>query len=131
MTLPPPCATPTQPLAVVGCKLAPQSPLNPQPPITRLADPPLGYKSLGREPLAPSIARRHLGGRPQHTRAKREEGEEEEEGEDVRARSTAADQAGADDTALPPELHDHNSSLRRYPLALNNDGEPYAAETSS
>ena len=41
------------------------------------------------------------------------------------------DQAGADDTALPPELHGHNSSLRRYPLALNTDGEPYAAETSS
>jgi hypothetical protein len=41
------------------------------------------------------------------------------------------DQAEADDTALSPKLHNHNSSLRRYPLALNTDGEPYAAETSS
>ena len=92
----------------------------------------LGYKSPspGALALVPS-PRRHLGGRPQLTQAKREEGEEEEEGEDAGARSIAADQAGADDTALPPELHGHNSSLRRYPLALNTDGEPYAAETSS
>ena len=30
-----------------------------------------------------------------------------------------------------PELHDLDSSLHRYPLALNTDTEPYAAETSS
>jgi hypothetical protein len=41
------------------------------------------------------------------------------------------DQAEADDTALPLKLHGHNSSLHRYPLALNIDGELYAAETSS
>jgi len=32
-------------------------------------------------------------------------------------------------TARLPELHGLDSSLHRYPLALNTDGEPYAAET--
>jgi len=34
-------------------------------------------------------------------------------------------------TTLLSELHGHDSSLHRHPLALNTDGEPYAAETSS
>ena len=99
----------------------------------------LAYKSPspGALVLIPS-PRRHLDGQPLHT--KRAEGEfgrrersrcREENRKHAGARSTTVDQAGADDTALPPELHDHNSSLRRYPLALNTDGEPYAAETSS
>ena len=66
---------------------------------------------------------------PPKPREKREK--KKKRGKNVGARSTAADQAGADDTALFLELHGHNSSVRRYPLALNTDGEPYAAETSS
>ena len=63
---------------------------------------------------------------PREKREKRKKG-----GKDAGAQSAAADQARADDTALPPELHGHNPSLRRYPLTLNTDGEPYAAKTLS
>ena len=71
---------PRNPAHTVGCKLAPRSPLNSQLPITGLADPRSAIRGSAESPSARPVARRHLGGQPQHTRTKREEGEGEEGG---------------------------------------------------
>ena len=57
---PPPCAAPTQPLTVVGCKLAHRSPLNPQPPITELADSRSAIRTSAKSPSTRLVTHRHL-----------------------------------------------------------------------
>ena len=51
---------PRNPAHTVGCKLAPRSPLNSQPPITGLADPRSAIRASAESPSACPVARRHL-----------------------------------------------------------------------
>jgi hypothetical protein len=98
-----------------------------------------GYKGLAPITLAPklSMPRHHRVAtlctpEPRERELREEGGKERNRGRRHRNTFRAAGAEGDAVvliTVIGSELHGHNSPLHHYPLALNTDGEPYAAET--
>ena len=138
MALSLPCATPTPPHASHWMPPNTSPPLDRHPPWEHEAR--LQSSVLGC-PSARPIARRHLVANHFTLRVEgqgrvRERRAEPLPGGGPGARRGSEHRRGSSRserhcTALLPELHSHDSSLHRHPLALNTDSGPYAAETSS
>ena len=83
--------------------------LDPCPTITGLTDPRSAIRASAESPSAHPVARHHLGGQPQHTRTKREEGEGEEGGKG-NAKAAAGERPGARRSSE----HRHGSALHGF-----------------